>query len=80
MTDETIETPGPIDDPKTPADVRQEPYKLPKAFEWVSVNVENEDEVRVPLVLRNTAFGAAVRAQRVALGLLSGSCELSTTS
>mmetsp|Transcript_22097 Transcript_22097/g.21803 ORF Transcript_22097/g.21803 Transcript_22097/m.21803 type:complete len:413 (+) Transcript_22097:19-1257(+) len=34
---------GPVDDPKTVADVRQTPYPLPVAFEWVSVDV-NDDE------------------------------------
>eukprot|EP00604_Paraphysomonas_vestita_P002595 CAMPEP_0174819418 /NCGR_PEP_ID=MMETSP1107-20130205/2634_1 /TAXON_ID=36770 /ORGANISM="Paraphysomonas vestita, Strain GFlagA" /LENGTH=180 /DNA_ID=CAMNT_0016032861 /DNA_START=23 /DNA_END=566 /DNA_ORIENTATION=- len=32
---------GPIDEIKTPADVRQEPYGMPKGFEWVSLDVND---------------------------------------
>jgi len=35
---------GPIDPIKTPADVRDEPYALPDAFEWCSCDVMNDDE------------------------------------
>lgn len=37
---------GPIDRPKTVADVRPEPYALPGAFEWADVDVSSADEVR----------------------------------
>lgn len=33
---------GPIDDPMTVADVRQEPYKLPDAFEWSSCDMTDK--------------------------------------
>ncbi|TXT13266.1 hypothetical protein VHUM_00633 [Vanrija humicola] len=36
---------GPIDPPKTPADVRQEPYALPAGFEWSTVDVKNEGQM-----------------------------------
>ena len=32
---------GPIDDPIAVADVKQEPYKLPDAFEWSSCDLTN---------------------------------------
>jgi len=33
---------GPIDAPKTVADVRQEPYTLPAGFEWCTIDVTSE--------------------------------------
>jgi glycylpeptide N-tetradecanoyltransferase len=33
---------GPIDPPKTPADVRQEPGALPAGFEWSLINVKDD--------------------------------------
>jgi len=36
---------GPIDVFKKPADVLQEPYKLPAGFEWTNVNFKNQDEL-----------------------------------
>ncbi|WOO78026.1 Glycylpeptide N-tetradecanoyltransferase [Vanrija pseudolonga] len=42
---ETMVKEGPIDAPKTPADVRQEPYALPAGFEWSTVDVKNEEQM-----------------------------------
>lgn len=39
-------TDGPIDPPKTPADVRQEPGVLPSGFEWSLIDVKNDEQVR----------------------------------
>lgn len=36
---------GPIDAPKTPEDVKQDPYALPPGFEWSTVDVKNEEQV-----------------------------------
>eukprot|EP00889_Picochlorum_renovo_P002082 jgi/Picre1/29112/NNA_004505.t1 len=33
---------GPIDDPKTVSDVRQDPYSLPSSFEWCDCDVQDE--------------------------------------
>ena len=46
FTDEEITEHGPLDEPKTPADVKQEPYKLPDGFEWVSVDITSDDEIK----------------------------------
>eukprot|EP00949_MAST-11_sp_MAST-11-sp1_P002788 g2788.t1 len=35
---------GPIDEPKTPDDVRATPLNLPKGFKWVSVDVHSDEE------------------------------------
>jgi glycylpeptide N-tetradecanoyltransferase len=37
---------GPIDPPKTPEDVRQTPYTLPKGFEWVTMDVLDEAQIQ----------------------------------
>eukprot|EP00922_Rhytidocystis_sp_ex-Travisia-forbesii_P038414 GHVS01057234.1.p1 GENE.GHVS01057234.1~~GHVS01057234.1.p1 ORF type:complete len:445 (-),score=79.00 GHVS01057234.1:24-1358(-) len=37
---------GAIDEEKTPADVRQEPYRLPPGFEWNELDVNNDVELR----------------------------------
>ncbi|EFN55805.1 hypothetical protein CHLNCDRAFT_48776 [Chlorella variabilis] len=37
---------GPIDKPKTVADVRKEPYGLPQNFEWVTCNIDNDGELK----------------------------------
>ena len=36
---------GPIDPPKTPADVKQEPGALPSGFEWCQIDIQNDDQV-----------------------------------
>ncbi|RSH79232.1 glycylpeptide N-tetradecanoyltransferase [Apiotrichum porosum] len=36
---------GPIDEPKTPADVRQEPLALPAGFVWSTMDVKNEEQM-----------------------------------
>jgi len=36
---------GPIDAPKTPADVKQEPYALPQGFEWCTVDVNDDKQI-----------------------------------
>lgn len=36
---------GPIDAPKTVADVRQEPYGLPQNFEWVTCDISSDKEL-----------------------------------
>ncbi|KAK1925924.1 Glycylpeptide N-tetradecanoyltransferase [Papiliotrema laurentii] len=38
----SIPTEGPIDKPKTPADVKQEPGALPSGFEWSLIDIKNE--------------------------------------
>jgi len=37
---------GPIDAIKTPADVRDEPYALPDAFQWHTCDVDDETEIK----------------------------------
>mmetsp|Transcript_6214 Transcript_6214/g.11053 ORF Transcript_6214/g.11053 Transcript_6214/m.11053 type:complete len:452 (-) Transcript_6214:36-1391(-) len=37
---------GPIDDEKAVSDVRQTPYVLPNGFEWCSINIEDEEELK----------------------------------
>jgi glycylpeptide N-tetradecanoyltransferase len=37
---------GPIEAPKTPADVRQEPYPLNEQFEWCKVDLADEDVIQ----------------------------------
>mmetsp|Transcript_25415 Transcript_25415/g.60438 ORF Transcript_25415/g.60438 Transcript_25415/m.60438 type:complete len:403 (-) Transcript_25415:339-1547(-) len=39
------ESDGPIDEPRTPADVKQEPYNLPTNFEWTECDM-NDDATR----------------------------------
>jgi glycylpeptide N-tetradecanoyltransferase len=36
---------GPIDPPKTVADIRSEPLPLPAGYEWSMVDVLNDDEL-----------------------------------
>eukprot|EP00750_Incisomonas_marina_P032070 INCI881.1.p1 GENE.INCI881.1~~INCI881.1.p1 ORF type:complete len:496 (-),score=99.42 INCI881.1:156-1643(-) len=43
--DEVDEECGPIDEIKTPDQVRQTPYALPKGFEWVSMDVTDETQI-----------------------------------
>jgi len=38
---EQFEEHGPIDEPKTVADVKPEPYAMPAGFEWVSLDVQD---------------------------------------
>ncbi|KAI3437841.1 hypothetical protein D9Q98_000287 [Chlorella vulgaris] len=42
----TSDADGAIDKPKDVADVRPEPYGLPQNFEWVTCNIDNDDELR----------------------------------
>lgn len=42
---EKVESQGPIDEPKTVADVRPDPYPLPAGYEWVTVNVADDKEL-----------------------------------
>ncbi|EAL17377.1 hypothetical protein CNBN0070 [Cryptococcus deneoformans B-3501A] len=42
---------GPIDDPKTPADVRQEPGVLPAGFEWSTIDINDEEQSKEVYVL-----------------------------
>eukprot|EP00897_Mesotaenium_endlicherianum_P009862 jgi/Mesen1/8904/ME000537S08297 len=37
---------GPIEEPRNVADVRQEPYTLPAAYEWTTCDVDDSDTVR----------------------------------
>lgn len=37
---------GPVDEPKTVADVRQEPYTLPDSFEWCSCDMMDDKECK----------------------------------
>jgi glycylpeptide N-tetradecanoyltransferase len=51
LTGETIEEDGPIE-PNTPHDqIRKEPYVLPKEFEWVTLELNNENEVIISFLL-----------------------------
>lgn len=43
---------GPIDDPKTPADVKQEPGVLPAGFEWSTIDINDEEQVSFCLIFR----------------------------
>ncbi|GME68220.1 unnamed protein product [[Candida] boidinii] len=43
--DEQIETEGPIDKAKTPSDIPNEPYPMLKDFEWVTINIDEKDEM-----------------------------------
>ena len=45
--DAKVESHGPLDDDKTPADVRQEPLALVPGFEWSVVDVTDSKQVRV---------------------------------
>lgn len=36
---------GPIDVIKTPAEIRDTPYKLPPSFAWCELDLTNDDEV-----------------------------------
>jgi Myristoyl-CoA:protein N-myristoyltransferase, N-terminal domain len=44
--DEKTEEHGPIDAPKTVAEVKQEPYGLPAGFEWCTIDVTNAAQRR----------------------------------
>ncbi|TPX40811.1 hypothetical protein SeMB42_g05864 [Synchytrium endobioticum] len=44
--DEKTEVDGPIEPDKADDQVRQEPYTLPKDFEWCTVNIDDEKEVK----------------------------------
>lgn len=46
---------GPIDEPKTPADVKQDPGALPSGFEWSLIDIK--DDVQVNCVTM-TSLGA----------------------
>eukprot|EP00931_Biecheleriopsis_adriatica_P121961 TRINITY_DN969_c0_g1_i3.p1 TRINITY_DN969_c0_g1~~TRINITY_DN969_c0_g1_i3.p1 ORF type:complete len:1008 (-),score=339.25 TRINITY_DN969_c0_g1_i3:69-3029(-) len=37
---------GPIDEPKTPDDVKAEPYNLPGSFEWCTCDLDNDEEAK----------------------------------
>ncbi|KAH3660380.1 hypothetical protein OGAPHI_006966 [Ogataea philodendri] len=43
--DEKIDKEGPIDSLKTPADIPDEPSAMLKDFEWVTIDLEKEDEM-----------------------------------
>ena len=36
---------GPIEADKPPEEIRQEPYPLPKDFEWVTIDLDNSIQV-----------------------------------
>mmetsp|Transcript_43179 Transcript_43179/g.94140 ORF Transcript_43179/g.94140 Transcript_43179/m.94140 type:complete len:481 (+) Transcript_43179:86-1528(+) len=42
---------GPIDEIKTPKDVRDSPYTLPEQFEWCTCDIDNEDQAKEIYVL-----------------------------
>ncbi|KAI8822223.1 acyl-CoA N-acyltransferase [Fimicolochytrium jonesii] len=44
--DETVETEGPIEPNRPASEIRQEPYPLPKDFEWAIVNVEDPVQLK----------------------------------
>eukprot|EP00747_Dinoflagellata_sp_TGD_P157684 gnl/TRDRNA2_/TRDRNA2_177759_c6_seq2.p1 gnl/TRDRNA2_/TRDRNA2_177759_c6~~gnl/TRDRNA2_/TRDRNA2_177759_c6_seq2.p1 ORF type:complete len:373 (+),score=88.27 gnl/TRDRNA2_/TRDRNA2_177759_c6_seq2:499-1617(+) len=46
MASENFQDCGPIDEIKTPADVRDDPYALPNAFEWCTCNVDDDSEIK----------------------------------
>jgi len=47
---------GPIDAIKTPADVRDDPYALPEAFEWTSCDVMDDVEAKEIYTLLNENY------------------------
>lgn len=40
-----VESHGPIDDPKTVAEVRKEPLAMPKGYEWVTIDITQEAQL-----------------------------------
>lgn len=46
MSSEYATDAGPIDEVKTPDDVRADPYPLPGAYEWHTCNVDDDTEMR----------------------------------
>jgi len=47
---------GPIDPPKTVSDVKKEPYSLPAAYEWVTCNVLDDEELQAIYTLLNENY------------------------
>ena len=45
MSEEVVDEHGPIDEEKTPDQVRQTPYALPKGFEWVTMDVNDDAQI-----------------------------------
>lgn len=37
---------GPIQPNQPPSEVRQEPYPLPKDFEWVTIDIDDDEELK----------------------------------
>jgi len=46
MGSENLTDTGPIDETRTPEDVRDEPYPLPEQFEWSTCDIDNEVEAK----------------------------------
>lgn len=46
VTDETVETEGPIEPNRPRDEIRQEPYPLPKDFEWAIVDVQDPAQLK----------------------------------
>ncbi|TPX35754.1 hypothetical protein SmJEL517_g01935 [Synchytrium microbalum] len=44
--DDASKVDGVIEDPKAADEIRKEPYALPKDFEWSTVNVDNDAEIK----------------------------------
>jgi glycylpeptide N-tetradecanoyltransferase len=42
---------GPLDVPKTVADVRPEPYSMPEGFEWCSLDISSSEHLKEMYVL-----------------------------
>ena len=51
--DETFEKEGPIDPPRTPAEISDKPLPLLSSFEWVDIDVNNDKELEEVYVLLN---------------------------
>jgi len=47
---------GPIDPPKTVADIKKEPYALPSAYEWVTCDITNDRELQDVYTLLNENY------------------------
>ena len=54
---EAVSQHGPIEPPRTVAEVRAAPYSLPAGFEWCTIDVTDEAQVQSAVELAFSAFG-----------------------
>lgn len=50
------DTDGPIDEPKTVADVKKDPYKLPTGFQWCECDVTDDGVLQEVYTLLNENY------------------------